>query len=371
MISATDGRLLSLQIDSKGELHVEQLDSGSILELIQGQSEEIRRLRERLDRAEAMTGLANAVGSESDRSFLEPAATREAGETRRAFLRVAGLGTLTAAAAVLIRPDAAAASDGQSVLQGSASDATNVTATTTTVTNSGSSGLAVAGLRGVGPSNSNGVLGTSNGSLGAGLLGTSDTGYGVIGQSANGYALYAGSNGRIGLDVHLSGDGPPVSGVYQLGDIVRDATGNVWCCVVAGSPGSFRKIAGPAAAGGFHFLSSPVRAYDSRPAGAPPSGVKSPLVAVGARSLSLSGTIPSGTTGVALNVAVVTIAGPGFVAAYQSGVSYPGTSNVNWTAAGQIVGNVVLTAVSSSGSLDLYCGQGSADVIVDVFGYFR
>lgn len=356
-----------------------QSDHAEILELLRTQAEEIASLRQRLDRAESMVASARSgAPTEQLESPAQPAtglgvaaAASDPIEGRRTFLKLAGLTTAGGAAAALLRATPAAAADGDTVRQGSANDAANTTSTTTTVTNSGASGLAVAGLRGVGPSNSNGVIGTSNGSAGAGLLGTTDTGYGVIGSSTGGYALYAAGNGRIGLDSHVGGSAAPSSGTYQLGDILRDSTGNVWCCVVAGSPGTFRKVAGPSSAGSFHFLATPFRAYDSRPSGLPATGVKSPLVAVGARSLSLSSIVPAGTIGVALNVAVVSTISPGYLAVYATGIAYPGTSSVNWTTTGQIVSNFVFSAVSASASLELYCGQGGADVIVDVVGYFR
>ena len=356
------------QHESEPDRCSKQSDHTEILELLRTQAEEIASLRQRLDRAESLVASARSVAptehlespSRPDTGLSVAAPESDPIEGRRTFLKLAGLTTAGGAAAALLRTTPAAAADPDPVRQGSANDAANTASTTTTVTNSGAPGLVVAGLRGVGPSNSNGVIGTSNGSAGAGLLGTTDTGYGVIGSSTGGYALYAAGNGRIGLDSHVAGNDAPSSGNYQLGDILRDSTGNVWCCVVAGSPGTFRKVAGPSSAGSFHFLAVPFRAYDSRPSGAPATGVKAPLVAIAARSLGLSSIVPPGTIGVALNVAIVSIVSPGYIAVYATGIAYPGTSSVNWTTTGQILSNFVFSAVSASASLELYCGQGGA-----------
>ena len=54
------------------------------------------------------------------------------------------------------------------------------------------------------------------------------------------------------------------------GEVVHDTNGDMWVCVAAGSPGTWRKIAGPSASGAFHVLELAVRAYDSRrPMGRP------------------------------------------------------------------------------------------------------
>lgn len=52
---------------------------------------------------------------------------------------------------------------------------------------------------------------------------------------------------------------------------------------------------------------------------------------------------------------------------YPGGIR-PLASDVNW-GAGQIVPNLTVATLSSTGSIDIYNDAGSADAVVDAFGY--
>ncbi|SFK19192.1 Protein of unknown function [Cellulomonas sp. KH9] len=78
-----------------------------------------------------------------------------------------------------------------------------------------------------------------------------------------------------------------------------------------------------------------------------------------------------GASAVAMTVTATDSAGPGFVQVVPTSgpTSLGSTSNVNLTAAGQTVANLVIVPVGSDGSVQLYNSSGT-DVIADVVGYF-
>ncbi|HWG23774.1 S53 family peptidase, partial [Actinospica sp.] len=132
---------------------------------------------------------------------------------------------------------------------------------------------------------------------------------------------------------------------------------------------------------------SPLRAMDTRSGG---NGVSKAKIAAGtAVSLQLGGAtitpvgggtavaIPSGITGVAMNVTVTDITGGGFLTVYPnetaSGTaeSVPNVSNLNF-ATGGTVPNMVMVPVGADGKVRFYNGAtaGSVDIIADIAGYY-
>ena len=58
--------------------------------------------------------------------------------------------------------------------------------------------------------------------------------------------------------------------------------------------------------------------------------------------------------------------------ASAGGLEYPGTSNINWSGAGQITANFAIAATNVHGEITVHAGgNGSTNVIVDVTGYYR
>jgi photosystem II stability/assembly factor-like uncharacterized protein len=83
-----------------------------------------------------------------------------------------------------------------------------------------------------------------------------------------------------------------------------------------------------------------------------------------------SGGVPaSGVTAVILNVTVTNPTALGYLTAWPTGSSRPLASNLNWTV-GQTVPNRVEVPVGTGGTISLYNSAGTADVIVDVGGYY-
>jgi len=150
----------------------------------------------------------------------------------------------------------------------------------------------------------------------------------------------------------------------------------VWYCTLGGSPGLWRKLTGPSTAGALHLVSTPKRVYDSRP-GQPPAAVgpKTPLQAGQKRTVDLKADgsgVPAGATAALVSlVATGTTTGVGgFLSVFRNDIAWPGTSNLNWTAAGQTVAVTTVTALDAEARCGLWAGS-VTDVVVDVLGYYR
>jgi hypothetical protein len=115
----------------------------------------------------------------------------------------------------------------------------------------------------------------------------------------------------------------------------------------------------------------PARITDTRAgSGQPNAGSK--LAAGTTLIVQVAGTggIPaSGITAVVLNTTVTDTTTAGFLTVFPTGTTLPTASNLNWTA-GVTVPNRVMVPVGTGGKVSFYNGLGSADVIVDVNGYF-
>ena len=130
----------------------------------------------------------------------------------------------------------------------------------------------------------------------------------------------------------------------------------------------------PAAAGGGSggpvFLNAPTRAYDSRPGLAPLTGIKTPFIDGTVRTISCAvGGVPSNARGVIINLTATGTSANGFARAYPAGGALPGTSSLNW-AGGQTVANSAIVACGANSSINIQVLSSTADIVVDVAGYF-
>ena len=123
----------------------------------------------------------------------------------------------------------------------------------------------------------------------------------------------------------------------------------------------------PTDPGAFTAL-TPSRILDTRTAG---GGGK--LAATETRDLQIlgQGGVPQGTvSAVVLNVTVTETSWGGYLTVFPSGTTKPLASNLNWSA-GATIPNLVIVKVGTNGKISLYqSGSGTAQVIVDVAGYF-
>ena len=79
--------------------------------------------------------------------------------------------------------------------------------------------------------------------------------------------------------------------------------------------------------------------------------------------------VPSGATGVVVNVTVTGPTSNGYLTVWPDGAAQPLASNLNFSA-GETIANLVQVELGTNGALDIYNSNGTADVLVDVEGYF-
>lgn len=164
-----------------------------------------------------------------------------------------------------------------------------------------------------------------------------------------------------------------------VGDVTVDASGTIWVCVTAGSPGRFRRLGGTATAGSFTAV-QPTRVHDTRK-GSPPAGAigggRQRLVAV-ARGINPStgallstDLVPAGATAVSCNVTVLTTTGSGSLAVVPGDATGATTTTVGWTAAGQQATSGLIVRLDTSRRIKVVAsGSGTAHYLVDVTGYW-
>ncbi len=295
---------------------------------------------------------------------------------REMFKKLALAGAGVAAGGVLAQASPAAATDGSALLIG---DEVQTAQTPTALVASGFTGGEVLLV-----DDSSGFTAGFSSHPGA-LAGWSGTRTGVYGYTASGsYGVVAtgagvnstglrGYGARANLELQAAGVPAPQRAVaHLLGELVEDSTGDLWLCVVAGNPGTWRKVGGPATSGQLHLLDAPVRIYDTRPGAAPLTVLpKTPLVANTARTVDATGNtsgVPTAATGVLINITVTQGTAAGFLTAWPQG-AWPGTSSINWSA-GQTIATTTVTRCGPSATF-LVLANSATDFLVDVIGYYQ
>ena len=110
---------------------------------------------------------------------------------------------------------------------------------------------------------------------------------------------------------------------------------------------------------------APTRVLDTRTRPAKlASGTQVDVVVAG-----LAGLPNIGIGAVVLNITATEATGPGFVTVWPTGSPRPTASNLNISAVGQTIPNLVVVPVSASGSISVYV-QTSAHLVVDISGWF-
>ncbi len=229
------------------------------------------------------------------------------------------------------------------------------------------------------------VAGYAERTLTHGVYGFSNrpSGYGVVayGSSSEGGTGLLARGANANIELYPFGDAPQKrSDAHALGEVICDVDGKSWVCVAAGSPGTWRQLAGSDTAGSFHAI-TPIRVYDSRQSGY--SGNNGILSRGASRTISVkdsrsgNGTvvtadaIPAGTTAVAFNITVASPTGINYLVIAPGGATLPETSIVNFIA-GQNVANASVVGVNASREVTVWCGGdiGDTHFILDISGYY-
>lgn len=195
------------------------------------------------------------------------------------------------------------------------------------------------------------------------------------GSTSTGHAVVATANFGSRSHILLNGSRPDPRGEtisHSRGEL-RTGSGDLWFCTTSGTPGTWRKLAGPNAAGALHVV-APRRAYDSRFLDGIVSAGGSRLVSVAEgidveTGLSTGALVPAGATSVFMNLTVVNTVRRGFLSAAPGSAVTATASSINWSASGQVLANGTMSTLDDERQLRVFAGGGDTDFIVDVTGY--
>ena len=179
----------------------------------------------------------------------------------------------------------------------------------------------------------------------------------------------------------------PTQGTHLPGELYVDKDGTLWFSLPPAtvttppSPVRWVKLAGVGTAGSYHAI-NPARSYDSRKTSYTVSG---PLAPNQTREISVAddhnrdsgavttaNVIPAGATAVMVNVTVSSPTNKNYIAVTAGNVTTTATSLQNWDLGVTQIANSVVVPLSPTRTVRVHMGDqaGSADIIVDVFGYY-
>jgi len=218
-----------------------------------------------------------------------------------------------------------------------------------------------------------------NDGIGSALLATSNS----LGATAT-FLNNVGPTINLAISPGKQQPGVRTGETHFAGGLDVDGQGNLWFCTttsVSGAPGKWRKVAGPAVAGGFHAI-NPIRVYDSRRTAYTPNGLRPRLTSfvvpvqdardTNTGAVVTADVVPVGATAVSFNVTAVGTTGANFLAVTPGDATANNASTLNWWAAGQSIANSSISTLDALRQVKVFMGSGagSAHVIIDIQGYW-
>lgn len=301
-------------------------------------------------------------------------------------LAIGAAGALTAGGVIAaLSAESASATDGLNVVIG---NATQTSQSETAVSYNGPdthSGVLFA-IEGTGSASSSGSKSALNGwvfnasatsAVRNGVYGFTEhaAGTGVVGRAGLGTGLHA-QGGHANMSLFAEGAAAPNrNAVYTAGSVIVDSSGDLWFCVSAGIPGTWRKLSGGGTAGSLHLLAEPLRAYDSRTTGRLAAGSTTTISLANGRNGAGATVpaVPAGATAALVNITLTGTVGTfGFIQAYSAALaSPPATSVMNWSTPDDNVANEMTIKVDATAQISVTVGVSSTHAIADVVGYYR
>ncbi|MDQ1412186.1 MAG: hypothetical protein QOE07_774 [Acidimicrobiaceae bacterium] len=138
---------------------------------------------------------------------------------------------------------------------------------------------------------------------------------------------------------------------------------------------TFSMVGGTLTVAHTYVAVSPARLVDTRPSGSTVDGVfrgGGPLPGGTSVNVTVTGRggVPAGGVGaVVLNVTAVDPTAASFLTVWPTGEARPNASNLNFPA-GQTIPNLVIAKVGSNGQVSVFNQAGSAQLVIDVAGWF-
>ncbi len=251
------------------------------------------------------------------------------------------------------------------------------------------SGIAVAGTATVGTGSATGVQGTTFSDDGIGVQGRSQsatgTGVGVYGEAASPNGVGVAGDALTGTAIRAQSGRtqlrfggapqPPLSVALtrQNGELVWDTNGDLWLCIGAGAPGTWRRVSGTNTVGSLQLLTATTRIYDSRPGTQPPGVQKGKFQNHEERAISasLGGAVPPTATAVLINATATNTNPGGFFAFFKDLSVWPNNSSLNWGSPNMTIANLAVVAVTAAKFKARMEGAGGADLVIDCIGYYH
>ena len=197
-------------------------------------------------------------------------------------------------------------------------------------------------------------------------------------DTTTGFAVVATNSGGRAHVLLNPGGGSPAFDVYahRRGSLRSDAGGNLWFCTNTGTPGTWRKLAGPRSAGAVHAI-DPVRVYDSRFSDGPLLADFNRAISVadaidpGTGLVSQADVVAAGATAVFFNVTITETVAAGFVQIAPGSATTITGSTINWSSAGQTVANGSFSTLDGDRNLRVFVGGGGSAThfTIDITGY--
>ena len=223
-----------------------------------------------------------------------------------------------------------------------------------------------------------GMYGFSTGSTptSAGVTGAAVDGYGVIAASANNIDLWARGTGRFLMDAFVP-VGPPTTGTFVTGELIRDDNSDFWVCTTGGAASQWRKLV-PALPPQLHVI-EPTRVYDSRLPGF--SGrindaeVRQLSVANGidinTGVVSVADVVPAGATAIQFTFTIDAAANNGFLAVTPGDAVTFKASTINWSPTTPNIATGSLVKLDGARNVRVFAGGGgSTHFLIDITGYY-
>jgi hypothetical protein len=339
---------------------------------LEAQQNEIARLKDRL----ASRGTAAGPPAESGAdTILSNGSTPT---SRRTLFKGGAIAAGAAVVGATVGPRAAAATDGLALEVGANNESLNGN---TRLNGTGSGQYVNKNIFTVSDQNSTSQFEAAIGAYGEGDRVRNGL-YAYTGDRDNsdattGYAVVAtNAGGRANLLLN-PGASNPKSDTYahRRGAVRSDGGGNLWFCTTSGTPGTWRKLAGPASSGALHAI-DPARVYDSRFADGPlGSGFNRQVSTANAidaltGDLRLANVVPSGATAVFFNLTITQTTGSGFVFVAPGDATVINGSTINWFASATTAANASLSTLDDSRTLKAFvAGGGTTHFIIDITGY--
>lgn len=167
---------------------------------------------------------------------------------------------------------------------------------------------------------------------------------------------------------------------HLQGEIYVDSNGGIWFCVISGTPGSWRKLAGSDSMGTYHMLPASDRFLDTRSGTILAVNSVNNFTLTGVNGSFNTSSIPTGARGITGTITALSSTGAGLLKIYATDFvpNPPNTGNppYNYTtslinyATNVTVNNGFVCRLSSSGQITVYVATASTHVIIDVTGYY-